>query len=973
MRDRDVTQVLAREKNARADDLDRAVIDLLNGEFDRAIAGFQLTSTAEALTDLSAAYLARFESGNDALDLLRAIHAADRGLAIEASSDALRFNRAMALSRLGTRVLATAACRQVEDDGWREEAAVHLRSLQHPSIDDEWKRVLPRVEAPGATPLEIETLSLQFPANARAYAEEQLLPRWASETARGDSAAADRSLAVASAISEALQRRGEQMPADAVTAIRHTPPAQRETLVHGLKAFGVGVVQYNEQNLTSAAIPLTEAAKDLAAVQNPLRYWARFYLAIAASYQHTNRGSVLLQQLLEEVPADRYPTLLGRIEWIAGTNEKVQRESLVQSSVRRYERAAIALRRAGGDAAAAFVSVLLAESYTLLGEHSLSWEQRLGAFRNVPFTETPRRQIAMWTEAKEALVHQGSLYLAGPFVDEAVAAAEAWGKPLGRVVAYHRRAAYRLAIGRRGEALADLRTAHQALAQMEPSSLRNQEGFLAQITEGLSELQTNPARAAQLLQDALDRQGATGKRFDSITYTTALADAQIASGNLSAAMASLERAISIFEAIHTTVEDPVSRMQAFRQAQPAFDRLIDLQTKSLSAVREGAFRLAERSRARVILELRSGDQQPTFVHLADLEHLLARNVALVSYVVLEDRVIAWVVEDGRARQSTLPIPRAELQRKIERFRLELLRGGKIDEIRRAAVPLYDDLIRPLALSPHAGEPLIIIPDRLLARLPFAALFDSASGEYLVQQRAVSIAPSATLLAQEVRSSQTSAESALVLGISRPGQWRGCTLPPLRQAEREAEHVAALYPGASLLRGDNATRENFLQRSLSSDVIHFAGHAIVDLEAPRRSVLLFADPSTSNVAPLSIGEMFAVGLGHTRLVVLAACRTQDSLADDREGLLGLAGAFIAAGVPEVVASPLDVNDDSVSQVMVAFHRHYRLAHSAAAAFRSTVLDLLHSPSEDLRSPAAWGGFTVIQGSLMKGEGKHDFRF
>jgi len=151
------------------------------------------------------------------------------------------------------------------------------------------------------------------------------------------------------------------------------------------------------------------------------------------------------------------------------------------------------------------------------------------------------------------------------------------------------------------------------------------------------------------------------------------------------------------------------------------------------------------------------------------------------------------------------------------------------------------------------------------------------------------------------------------------------------------------------------------------VIHFAGHAVVDLEAPRRSVLLFAN------APLSLGEVFDTGLGHTRLVVLAACRTQDSLADDREGLLGLAGAFIAAGVPEVVASSLDVDDDSISPVMLAFHRHYRREHSAASAFRSTVLDMLHSNSPALRSPAAWGGFTVIQGSLLKGEReKHESR-
>ena len=259
------------------------------------------------------------------------------------------------------------------------------------------------------------------------------------------------------------------------------------------------------------------------------------------------------------------------------------------------------------------------------------------------------------------------------------------------------------------------------------------------------------------------------------------------------------------------------------------------------------------------------------------------------------------------------------------------------------------------------------PDRWLARLPFPALLDRVSGRYLIEQRAVAIAPSATLLMRAASDERTDARAdlnALVLGLSHGGTYRGRTLPHLPQAESEGQQVAALYPHATLLRADSATRENFLRMSLSSDVVHFAGHAVVDLEAPRRSVLLFADSSGKALVPLSLGELLDAGIGRPRLVVLSACRAQDSLADDREGLLGLSGAFVAAGVHEVVASPLDVNDDVVAPVMVAFHRHYRKDRSAVTAFQEAVLDLLHSGRADSRSPAAWGGFTIIEGSLEK---------
>jgi CHAT domain-containing protein len=83
------------------------------------------------------------------------------------------------------------------------------------------------------------------------------------------------------------------------------------------------------------------------------------------------------------------------------------------------------------------------------------------------------------------------------------------------------------------------------------------------------------------------------------------------------------------------------------------------------------------------------------------------------------------------------------------------------------------------------------------------------------------------------------------------------------------------------------------------------------------------------------------------------------------LLGIAGAFFAAGVPEVVASPWDVSDRSSLPVMVAFHREYRKHRSAGIAFRQAVLELLRSGSPEERSPASWGGFTVIAGTLDDG--------
>ena len=929
-------------------------------------------SEQAGLTDLSAAYLTRFEAAGDCLDLLRAIYIAERASALQPANSAARFNRATALSLLGARHLATEAWREiVRDDevGWKEEAAARLRVLQQKPIDERWAAALARVDLQKASKSEIEKLTADFPAHTRTFGEEVLLPRWAKAIQAGDRQRAERSLLLAAWIGETLARtRQEHLLSDAASAasrvIETGSAAQRQALLLGLQSFGAGVALYNEQNVASAKRPLTEAARDLAAAGNPLWLWSHIYVAIIEYYSNAARGLAMVEDVLRHADEDRYPAIVGRAEWVAGTADKVQ--GRVQSSVRRYERAAVDLRRAGGESAAAFVSVLLAESYTLLGEHSMAWATRKRAFQQVALSEGPRRNVAMWSEAKEALLRQGSLSLAGPLVEEAVAVAEQERRPISRATAHLDHAAYELESGDRSSALSSLSKAQRAISEMEPSGLRDQMTFLAHINEGLCSLADQPARAAVLLRRGLEGQHATGTRFDEITYTTALADAEIAAGNLAGGVAALEHALGLFEEIRATVEDPVSRMHAFRQAQPAFDRLIGLKTTVLPDDDEQLFVLAERSRARVLLEM-TGTSDGTFVRPKDVEKILPPGVGLVSYVVLDDSIIVWVVEDGRTRRLRLPLKRTDIEKAIEKFRLELKLDESVAAINEASRPLYDMLIRPLALS-SAGHSLIIVPDRWLVRLPFAALFDGETGRYLIEQRTVTTTPSATLLLRKGQGRSGSLPvrlRTLAVAVANSGSHRGMSLQALPGAGREAKSIASVYDQPIILTGTSATRENFLRLSLSIDVLHFAGHAVVDLEAPRRSVLLFSNSAGDALEPLSLGELLDGGGGKARLVVLSACRTQDSAADEREGFLGLAGAFIAGGAQEVLASSLDVDDRSSPIVMTAFHRRYREHRSAGIAYRAAVLDLLRSGPAGARSPAVWGGFTVIERSITGG--------
>ena len=91
--------------------------------------------------------------------------------------------------------------------------------------------------------------------------------------------------------------------------------AERESLLRGLRAFGEGAVQYHEQNLDSAREIFARVARDLSVAENPLRFWARFYVALGEYNSRADRGLASFEALLNEIPRERWPALAGRIEW----------------------------------------------------------------------------------------------------------------------------------------------------------------------------------------------------------------------------------------------------------------------------------------------------------------------------------------------------------------------------------------------------------------------------------------------------------------------------------------------------------------------------------------------------------------------------------------------------------------------------------------------------------------------------------
>lgn len=957
---------------------DLGVLLLAKGDHDLAIATLQVaierTPTASAYNDLAVAYLDRFETLARPMDLLRAVTASADALSLEPGSADALFNRAQALSGLGLRRAAAAAWEEFaaaeKDEKWLEEGAAVDRRLDRATLAETWSRRALEIEqqvADGMSP-EVEATVEAFPFHARVYAEETLLPRWARESRAGETAAAEAWLELAGRIGEALLRqRGEGLLHDAVTSAREAAgSAGRERLLEGLVKFGDGVAAYERQQIATAAPRLRDAAADLAGVGHPLAGWARFYDAVGLYYDDAEASHAALEALLAELPQDRYLALAGRALWILGTNEKVRGQ--VQSSVARSERALELLDRSSGAGGAAFVHVLLAESYSLLGEHDKGWAHRYQAFLEVPAVEGLRRNIAMWNEAAQALRRQDAFALAGPFVDEAVAVAGEWGNAIGLATASLQRASYRLETGDEAGAFEDLENAQASIADMEPGGLREQMQGLALVTEGLLHAKSRPELTVDLLTAAFTYQRATGYDFSEIEHLTVRASAHLRLGDDAAAEADFEQAIRHFEEIRATVEDPLSRMRAFRKAQPAFEDLLRLRLDRGDASPDELFAMAERARARALFDLfraRRGDASP--IGLATLSRLaeeIPRGVVVAESMLLEDRLLWWVLEPRGSRLVEVPVRQEDLRRRLEALRLELERAAPEPVIRERSAELYDLLIRPLELPAGGETTLVVVPDRFLARVPWLVLFDRDRERYLVADHPVSVAPSATLFLsslEESRRRSTESPSLLAVGVGGSVSYGGRTLPALEKADEETSSVAAAYArdGARIYTGPGATRDAFLAGASSAGVIHFAGHALADPEALARSVLLFHPIDETDTGALPLSRILELRLDRTLLVVLSGCQTLETWADDREGLQGLGGAFLAAGVPAVLASQWDVDDRFAARLMPLFHQRFAAGATASEALRDAVLSLMtdsiHQPS-----PADWANFMVLGG-------------
>ncbi len=327
-----------------------------------------------------------------------------------------------------------------------------------------------------------------------------------------------------------------------------------------------------------------------------------------------------------------------------------------------------------------------------------------------------------------------------------------------------------------------------------------------------------------------------------------------------------------------------------------------------------------------------------------------------------------------------------------------LRNAIVAENSAAFMPistqLYHDLLPNWVqngTSDSKIKRLILIPDGVLSYISFdmlaplppeggrstTTLSSNKDMDCLLKHYTISYAPSASFLmanatnphkntglknfmgfAPQYKTQDTVAEIiAMRTALTRDGAYN------LPQAHAEVEQINNIVGGGgTTFVNEAADEKTFKTQAEKAKILHLAMHALSDNDNPAQSRLLFTKnkADTLNDNDLTVAELNTLTL-KADLAVLSACNTGFGKLNKGEGVMSIARAFHAAGVPSTVMSLWKVPDTETSELMIDFYKNLKSGLPKDEALRQAKLNYLnHVKLDSKASPLYWSAF-VLSGS------------
>ena len=285
-------------------------------------------------------------------------------------------------------------------------------------------------------------------------------------------------------------------------------------------------------------------------------------------------------------------------------------------------------------------------------------------------------------------------------------------------------------------------------------------------------------------------------------------------------------------------------------------------------------------------------------------------------------------------------------------RLRLLEEGEDEKVISSLSLCYKMFIAPVYDLLEEPE-VIIVPDRSLYKVPFAALSEKEGAEYLSETHRIRVIPSLTTLKIIQDSSEDYHSNTGALIIGNPKVHR---LQPLPGARKEAEMVGRLL-GVPPLVEEEATKQAVIEQISSVSLIHFAAHG----NAERGEIALSPVPTSNSGNATQPKEDYMLTMAdvsrvkvRAKLVVLSCCHS-GSGEITAEGVIGIARAFLGSGARSVLVALWAISDSATEKLMSRFYEHLVEGESASESLHQAMKWMRKN---GLTNVSEWASFTLI---------------
>lgn len=366
------------------------------------------------------------------------------------------------------------------------------------------------------------------------------------------------------------------------------------------------------------------------------------------------------------------------------------------------------------------------------------------------------------------------------------------------------------------------------------------------------------------------------------------------------------------------------------------------------------------------------------IDINELKNKLSSDEALVEYQIMDSSLYIFVLTEKelftrRTNLDTSFYNSLDYILNLKNTNVTIEKRDDYNNFIKNSQNLYNILIEPI-YNNIKGNSLLIIPSGILGYLPFEILINPYSKvneldyrnlDYLIRDFPISYSYSSTLRFSTLftrRSFKTKLDM-LFMAPEYDNTKSDSSIKSLMNLKKlpfALTEVEDLYDefGGKIYSGAEADKSRFMETAPSYDVLHLAMHTLINDSMPMYSKLVFSPMAGSNDNDifLNTSEIYKMNL-NASMVTLSACNTGRGVLQRGEGIMSLARGFVFAGVPSVVMTLWEVQDETGLKIMQLYYKFLSDGYKKDKAMQMAKIEVLNGSNMIKSHPNYWSAYII----------------